>query len=255
VLLTILGCSGSVPGPGAASSSYLLEADGFRLVVDFGSGALGEVQRRMNPFAIDALLLSHLHPDHCADVASLAVWRRYQPAPEGLEKRRLPLYAPSAAPWRFAAQYAPDEAELAQTDLSDVYDFAALRPEKFAIGPFQVTAMAVNHECEAYGFRIEHDGKTLAYTGDTGWCDQLVDLASGTDLVMSEASWTDSPDRPKNLHLSGREAGALAARGEARKLLLTHIPPWTDPREIRAEAAAQYFGDIAVAQPGAEYLV
>ena len=81
MLLTVLGCSGSAPGPRAPTSGYLVECRGVRLVIDLGNGTLAELSARMNPFDIDALLFSHLHADHCADFSALVVLRRYHPRP------------------------------------------------------------------------------------------------------------------------------------------------------------------------------
>ena len=126
VRLTILGCSGSVPGPGAPASGYLLEADGFLLGVELGNGVLAELQARHDPFDLGALVFTHLHPDHCADFSALIVLRRYHPAPpRDVFACRLPVHAPEYAPRRLANAYAPDHAELADTDavqrLIDLY--------------------------------------------------------------------------------------------------------------------------------------
>src|SRR4051812_50012283 len=92
--LTVVGCSGSGPGPTSAASCYLVEQDGFRLVLDLGNGAFGALQGLADPDTIDAVFLSHLHADHCLDVAPYVVWHRYSGrAAAG----RVPLYAPVAA--------------------------------------------------------------------------------------------------------------------------------------------------------------
>jgi ribonuclease BN (tRNA processing enzyme) len=256
VQLTILGCSGSLPGPNAACSGYLLEADGFALVVDFGNGVLAALQEIRDPFGIDALLLSHLHPDHCADVSALTVLRRYHPAPpQERRERRLPVYAPAEAATRLAAAYAPSEQERLETDLGDVFDFHALRPGIVRIGPFEVTSAHVVHPCEAFGFRITHAGHTLVYTGDSGACPALDTLARDADVLLAEASWTHADDRPTDLHLSGREAGELAQRGGVGRLLVTHVPPWTDRTAVLGEAKAAFDGDVALAERGTSYRI
>ncbi|SES37820.1 MBL fold metallo-hydrolase [Actinokineospora terrae] len=254
MLLTVLGCSGSVPGPHAASSGYLVEADGFLLAVELGSGTLAAMQAIRDPFALDALLFSHLHADHCADFASLTVYRRYHPRPtRDPRANRLPVHAPAAAPRRFAGAYATDEAELAVTDLSDVFDFRPLRAGTFHIGPFEVTAATAAHPCEAYSFRIAHGGRSLVYTGDTGLCGPVTALADGADVVLAEASWTHGSGASTAMHLSGREAGELAAVAGAGRLLVTHIPPWTDRDAVRAEATAAFPGEVTLVREGAAY--
>ncbi len=251
--LTILGCCGSIPGPNAAASGYLIEADGFVLGLELGNGTLARLQALRDPFDLDALLLSHLHPDHCADVSALTVMRRYHPAlPYPERPRRLPVYGPSDVHERLAFAYAANEEERATTDLSDVYDFRTLRTGPGQIGPFEVVAVPVDHPTPAFGLRISHGGRTLAYTGDTGVCDTLTDLAAGVDVLLSEASWTDSPERPQGVHLSGKEAGELGRKAEAGRLLLTHVAPWTDRDAVLAEAAVA-FPAAELVEQGAVY--
>jgi ribonuclease BN (tRNA processing enzyme) len=256
VLLTILGCSGSLPGPGSQASGYLLEADGCRLAVDFGSGVLAALQSHCDPFSLDAILLSHLHADHCVDLTGLAVLRRYHPDPPyDPAERRLPVHAPSEAPDRFARAYAESRDELARTDLSDVFDFRPLSEGTVHIGPFEVTAARVAHPCEAYGFRISHGGASLMYTGDTGPCPSVTALAEGVDVLLAESTWTHTPDRIGGLHMSGYQAGATAAAAGVGRLLLTHIAPWTDPQAVLAEARARFTGPVELARQGTKYVI
>ncbi|WP_431877094.1 MBL fold metallo-hydrolase [Amycolatopsis sacchari] len=239
--LTILGCSGSVPGPGKAASGYLVEAEGFLLGLDLGNGTFAELQTHHDPFELGALALSHLHPDHCADFGALTVLRRYHPDPPyDVTERRLPVHAPENAPDRLAKAYAPNDTELAETDLSDVYEFHALGAGPVEVGPFELRAIPVDHPTEAFGLRISHGGRTLAYTGDTGPCAALDELAEGVDVLLTEATWTDAPGRPPGVHLSGRQAGELARRTGAGRLLLTHVAPWSDAAAILAEAKGEF---------------
>ncbi|MEQ0561903.1 MBL fold metallo-hydrolase [Amycolatopsis sp. NEAU-NG30] len=251
--LTILGCSGSIPGPNAAASGYLVEAEGFLLGLELGNGTLAQLQAVTDPFDLDALVLTHLHPDHCADVSALTVLRRYHPAPPyPARPRLLPLYAPHDAPVRLANAYAPNETERAMTDLTDVYEFHPLRAEAFRIGPFDIVAAEVYHPTPAYGLRISYGGRILAFTGDSAPCPALNELADGVDLLLAEASWTDSAERPAGVHLSGKQAGELARDAGVGRLLLTHIAPWTDAGAVLAEASAAFPGAEVVKQ-GAVY--
>jgi ribonuclease BN (tRNA processing enzyme) len=256
VRLTVLGCSGSAPGPHEPTSGYLLEADGFALGLELGNGTLAELSAVRDPLTLDALMFSHLHPDHCADFSALTVLRHWHPHPPAdSAEHRLPVYAPVEAPDRFAAAYAADRAERETTDMTDVYDFRTLTPGTHTVGPFAIQAFAVTHPCETYGFRFTHAGRTLAYTADTGVCDALDDLASGVDVLLGEASWTHSADRPAGVHLSGRELGELAARAQVGHLLITHIAPWTDRRAVLAEAGAAFDGAVELVTRGGRYTV
>lgn len=256
MLLTVLGCSGSAPGPNAPTSGYLLEADGFLLGIELGNGTLAALQSRRDPFALDALLFSHLHPDHCSDFSGLTVLRRYHPAPSRDPRtNRLPVYAPSEAPTRFVAAYSPDAADRATTDLFDVYDFRTLHPGDVHIGPFEISVIKAAHPCEAFCFRFTHAGRSLVYTGDTGAFDGLAQHAAGVDVLLSEASWTHAEDRPVDVHMSGAEAGELGKRSGAGQLLITHVPPWTDTAAVLAEARAEFPREVVLVQQGATYQI
>ena len=135
--VTVLGCAGSFPGPESACSSYLVEAGGFRLLLDFGTGSLSALQRYASLTAVDAILITHLHADHMFDACSYIVVRRY--APDG-PYPAVPLYGPAGARERLSAAYGPDEGPL-----DDVYGFHDLKPGTFEIGPLTVTVDRVNH--------------------------------------------------------------------------------------------------------------
>ena len=244
--LTVLGCAGSFPGPDSACSAYLVEADGFRLLLDLGTGALSELQRRANMRDIDAILLSHLHCDHILDACSYVVVRRY--APDG-PYPLVPVYAPASARERLIAAYGEGNAPI-----DDVYTFHTLRPGTFALGPMTVTVERVNHPVETYGVRIEHAGRVLAYSADTGACDALLRLAHRADLFLCEASYLDGADNPSDLHLTGGEAGETAAKAEVGRLLLTHlVAAWADENAVYDAAAGKFPGPVDVVRPGSVY--
>jgi ribonuclease BN (tRNA processing enzyme) len=259
--LTVLGCSGSGPGPLSPSSGYLLRADGHSLVCDLGNGALGALYRYLDPFDLDALLLSHLHPDHCADVAALVVYRRYHPTPPyPPAERPLPVYAPAEAGERLAAQYGASAAERHQEDLGDVLDFRVVTDESdLEVAGFRVRTRRTVHPCEAYAARIEHGGRSLVYSGDTGACASLVELAAGADVLLCEATWPQAGPhgeaRPEGVHLSGREAGEHATAAGVGRLLLTHIPVWYDAAVLLAEAKSAFDGPVELVTAGATYQI
>ena len=251
MLLTVLGCAGSIPGPESPSSGYLVRAADTTVVLDLGNGTLGALQRYLDPFHLDAVILSHLHPDHCADVSAMTVYRRYHPHPPP-QCDALPLYGPTGVDERLVAAYAPSAAERSVTDLSDIYDFHPVC-DPFRVGPLEVRAAQVEHSCEAYALRISYAGSTLVYSGDTGPCRQLVELATGADVLLAEASWPDRPDNPRGVHLSGREAGEAAAAAGVHRLLITHVPPWTDAEQVLSEAKVAFDGPTELVRPGGHY--
>jgi ribonuclease BN (tRNA processing enzyme) len=251
MLLTVLGCSGSVPGPESPASGYLLRAGDTSVVLDLGNGTFGALQRYVDPFRLDGLILSHLHPDHCADVSALTVYRRYHPHPPQGEV--LPVYGPLDAAERLIAAYAPNADERNRTDLSDLYAFRSYGGATARIGPLGVLAARVEHTCDAYAVRINHAGRALVYSGDTGPCPQLVELATGADVLLAEASWPDRPDNPGGIHLSGKDAGEVAAAAQVGRLLLTHVPPWTDAEQVLTEARAAFDGPTELVRAGTHY--
>jgi ribonuclease BN (tRNA processing enzyme) len=244
--LTVLGCAGSFPGPESACSAYLVEEDGFRLLIDFGSGSLSALQRYAGLRAVDAILLTHLHCDHMLDACTYVVVRRYDPSGP---LPALPVYAPAGAPDRIAAAYSQEEGPV-----DDVYTFYGLQPGTFPIGPFSVTVDRVNHPVETYGVRLESKGRVLTYSSDTAPCEALVRLAMGADLFLCEASYIDGVDNPPDLHLTGREAGEVATKAGVGQLLLTHlVAAWGSEADTWDAASAAFSGPIEIVRPGSRY--
>jgi ribonuclease BN (tRNA processing enzyme) len=244
--LTVVGSAGSFPAVDSPCSSYLVEADGYRLLMDLGNGALGALQKHAGLYDIDAVLLSHLHADHCVDMCAYYVARNYRV--EGCPDP-VPVYGPHGTPERLARAYDMDE----HPGMKEVFDFRTLEDGVFDLGPLRVTAARVAHPVEAFGFRVEHAGRVLTYSGDTGPCPALAELARDADLFLCEASFTDGKEDIPDLHLNGREAGEIAARAGARRLVLTHIPPWTDPERNRADAERAYAAPVGLARPDTAY--
>lgn len=245
--LTIVGCAGTFPGPQAACSSYLIEEDGFRLLVDAGNGSTGVLQRSIGLLDIDAVVISHLHGDHYLDLVTYTYARRYHPS--GMPAT-LPVFGPSHLEEHLKGAFGRPVPEL----LHEVYDFHPVeRAGRLTLGPFEVDLAPVNHPVETYGMRISAGGRTLTYSADTGVCDDLVKLAMGTDLFLCEASYLQGDDNPPDIHLTGREAAEHATRAEVGRLVLTHLVPWGDRDRTLAEAHDGYVGDIAVASTGAVF--
>ena len=241
--LTVIGCSGSIPGPDSPASCYLIEEQGFRLLLDLGSGALGPLQRHIPLTGIDAVCLSHLHADHCLDLCPLWVAQIY--APDG-PRPRIPVFGPNGTPERMAKAYGFTE----ERGMAGAFEFGILQAGTRQIGPFEITLARMNHPVETYGFRVAAGGRVLAYSADTGPSDALIELARDADLLLCEASFLDGPGLPANLHLSAKQAGEHAARAGVGLLMLTHLAPWNDRQRSEAEAAATFAGPLALATSG-----
>jgi ribonuclease BN (tRNA processing enzyme) len=245
VKLTVVGCSGSIPGPKGPSSCYLVEHDGFRLVLDLGHGSLGALQRHMALTDIDAILLSHLHADHCIDLTALYVAHRHGRYDFA---GRIPVYGPADAADRVAVACGMSTSQGVLMS----FDFRELSVTA-SIGPFRVYAERVAHPGQAYAVRFQTEDHVLVYSGDTGPCLALDRLAADADLFLCEASFVVGEDNPTDLHLTGRQAGESARAAAVGRLVITHVPPWNDPEVARAEAASVFDGKIELATAGSMY--
>ncbi|WP_066295435.1 MBL fold metallo-hydrolase [Arthrobacter luteolus] len=261
--LTIVGCSGSFPGPASPASCYLVTADDgertWRILLDLGNGSLGTLQRYMDLRDIDAVLITHLHPDHFMDLCGLHVAVHWDPT--GWNRDRVKVFGPSATADRIAVAYGLDPDPGMHEDF-EFHTWTAGEPVQ--IGPFTVTPYPVSHPAdEAYALRVEATVKTedgtevtrsLAYSGDTDSCPGLEEAARDSDVFLCEAAFQEGRDDAiKGVHLTGKRAGAAATAAGARRLLLTHLPVWNDVRTAVMEARETYEGDLAVAVAGVSY--
>ena len=196
MLLTVVGCSGSVSGPTSPASCYLVQAEEagatFSLVLDIGPGAFGALYNYLHPSAIGAVGLSHLHPDHCLDLCALYVAAAYSPT---APYPRLPVYGPPGTAERIARAYAappPSQREVTpeEPQLERHFDYRDWSSEQ-QIGPFTVRTAEVRHPTPAYATRVTETatGAVLVYSGDTGPNPALVELARGADLLLIESAF------------------------------------------------------------------
>jgi ribonuclease BN (tRNA processing enzyme) len=247
VLTTIVGCSGSFPGPESCASCYLIDTGDFRLLIDLGNGASGALQRYVSLERIDAICLSHLHADHCIDMCCYSVAQTMDP--DG-PRPRIPVFGPARTAERLGLAMGLEPG----TRMTDAFDFAQLAPGTIEIGPLRVTTAHMNHPVETFGFRIEHGGQVLAYSADTGPTPELVGLAAGADVLLCEASFLDAPGLPPDLHLTARQAGEHAARAGVGELVLTHLVPWNDRAATLEQASAAFDGPLVLASAGGQLL-
>ena len=253
LLLTVVGRAGSFAGPDSPASCYLVQAEHggrtWSLVLDLGNGALGALQRHTDPMTLDAVVLSHLHPDHCLDLTGLHVLRSHHP--EGPASPRLRVHGPAGTAERIARAHGVE----APSDVSDVFDFVTVRDRRdFLVGPFRIVPFTVRHPVEAFGYRVTVGAVTIAYTGDTDSCPGLLALMADADLVLADSAFVEGRDTDRGIHLSGRRAAeATVAAGGVQRLMLTHIPAWNDPEVCRAQAAEVWPGEVELAEPGRTY--
>lgn len=261
--VTVVGCSGSFAGPRSAASCYLVQADDgegrtWNVVLDLGSGAFGPLQAVVDPFDLDAVLLSHLHPDHVADITGLYVYRRYHPSRSGgvhTTQAPLAVWGPAGTCDRTVAMGASDSAR----ELSGTFAFATWSPgTPVVIGPLRIEPFQVNHPVPAYAMRISGPSEAgptraavLTYSGDTDLCAGLRQAAADADVLLCEAAFVEGRDDGiEGLHLTGMRAGTVARDAGVARLLLTHIPPWNDRGIAVREARAVFGGPVAEVEAG-----
>lgn len=236
----MLGGSGAWPTPEQACSGYLVESDGFTLLIDPGYATMPELARRVPVELVDAVFVSHGHPDHCADLNPLLRARALRDDPP----TRLPVYAPTGALDPVLRLDRPGM-------LADSLLVREFRPgDSFECGPFRMETRALPHFVPNAGLRLSDDESTVAYTGDSGPCDEVISLAGDADLLLAEATFIDQvPTDSASYLTSARQAGAQATRAGVGHLVLTHLWPGTDPGQAKAAARETFAGPIDVAQP------
>ena len=241
--LTVLGACGAWPEPGQACSGFLLRHEDFRLVIDLGYATMPRMLTHVDAADVDAVFISHGHPDHCADLNPLLRAR----AMAGVRLPPLPVYAPAGA---LDAVLRLDRAET----LAGSYQVVDVEPgTSLEIGPFWAETRLLPHWLPDLGVRLAAGGAVLAYTGDTGPSDEVVNLAVGADLLLAEATYADLAPHDVSAHLStARVAGRQAAAAGVRRLLLTHMWPGSDRSAFLAAAGAEYHGELRIAAPGLE---
>jgi ribonuclease BN (tRNA processing enzyme) len=241
VRLTVLGGCGAWPEAGQACSGFLVEHDGFRLLADVGYAVVPRLLQYVTVGQVDAVFISHGHPDHCADLNPLL--RARVMSDDALPP--LPVYAPPGA---LDAVLALDRPGM--LDGGYVLHDLALGGS-LDIGPFRVQTEPLPHSRPNAGVRLTAGGQVFAYTGDTGPSERVVSLGRGADLLLADASYVDQVPEDLRHHLSSsQQQGQQAAAAAARRLVLTHLMPGTDRTAAIAAARRWYQGEVEVATPG-----
>ena len=236
--LTVLGCSGSFPGPGAACSGYLVRGAGTTVWLDAGSGTMANLQRHVGLHEVDAVVLSHEHPDHWSDIEGYRVACAYV-----VEHGGVPVYAPAGVHRRRFP------------DFTEVLDWRTVSDgDQVEVGGLRLAFSRTDHPPETLAVRVDGDGRSLAYSADTGPGWSLEALGPGIDLALCEATYL-AHDEGTAGHLSARQAATMARQTGVGRLLLTHLWPIVDPSRAAEEAAAAYGEPVELATMHGEYQV
>jgi ribonuclease BN (tRNA processing enzyme) len=266
--LTVLGCRAGMPADGQPSSGYLVDTADARLLLDCGPGTAAALSAVAPASCLDAVVISHFHSDHCYDLlpigkSLLSGLVEVQGGPRlggSGEFRAVPLYVPAGAGELFekwSALFPVTTMPLLDRAFDVAFDVHEYSPgESFAVGDCTVTPRELRHVLPNCGIRVEASSGTLAYTGDTGLTPALVDLAAGVDVLLAEATLAES-DRSEHGHLSGGDAGRVAAEAGVGELVLTHFASgeehWLDG--LAKAAAEEFSGPIHLASSGLKLAV
>jgi ribonuclease BN (tRNA processing enzyme) len=250
--LTILGSSGGYSGPNNPTSGFLLEAGGARLWIDAGHGTFSALQRFEDYTQIDAVLVSHVHADHCVDLYALNIALRFHE--QGVLRK--PLYCPLEV-WERVPLLLGDSAE-AKEGFHKTFDFHPVAAgEAVHIGDqpagIRASFLRTDHPNYCLAMRLESDEGILTYSADTGPGADLAGFAEGSDLLLCEATYQEGLVGAP-VHLTARQAAETALRASVRDLVLTHVWPEFDPRRS-VEEARSAAGDVRVewAAPGSTF--
>jgi ribonuclease BN (tRNA processing enzyme) len=235
--VTVLGCDGSYPGPGGATSGYLLACEDTRVWMDAGTGTLANLQRHVAIEDLDAVVISHEHPDHWSDLDHFAVACRWMIGRSGV-----PVYAPPSLPPLTRAGAA-----------AEVLDWHAIGPDqRISLGPLDFSFSRTDHPVPTMAIRVDGAGRSLGYSADSGPGWGLESLGPGLHLALCEATFL-SDKEGSVAHLSARQAGRTARAAGVERLVITHIAPRVDREAARREAEDAFGADVTVAAVGVRY--
>lgn len=252
--LTVLGSSCSIPRPGRACSSYLVEFPGVAIVADLGTGAFANLIAHRTLGRIDALLISHMHADHFIDVIQLRYALKYGDEPRA---RKLPLYLPPGGDTMLRHMAAVFHPESDDDFFAEVYDIRTYDPERpLRIGDVAVRFAPTTHYIPTFAMRFEGGGRSIVYSSDSAPDDGLRSLAAGAGLFVCEATLSrEGEAKLPRAHMSAREAGAMASSAGVGRLILSHYPASHEVASMEHDAREEYAGPLAIADDGLTVLL
>ncbi|TCO68820.1 MBL fold metallo-hydrolase [Marinisporobacter balticus] len=236
--ITTIGYWGAYPAANEATSGYLLQSEGENILIDCGSGVLSNMQNYIELVALDAVILSHYHADHMADIYTLQYAMRIL---MDLKKRKKPLHIYGHA----------EDKEFEKLHYYDYTIANAIDERKpLKLGELTIFFNRNVHSDTCFSMRIEKKNKKIVYTADTGWDDTLIKFADKADLLICESSLYNENVGTITGHLSAGEAGKIAAMADVKQLVLSHLPHFGEHDDLLKQARENFDGKIEMAKTG-----
>ncbi|HLR62901.1 MAG TPA: MBL fold metallo-hydrolase [Lentibacillus sp.] len=236
--ITIVGCWGGYPAPGGATSAYMLEKDDFTLLIDAGSGSLSKLQNMRHVMDLDAVILSHYHHDHVADIGVLQyAWLVQSYIHESNEI--LPIYG-----------HTEDKEGFKSLTHKKTEGVAYEPSETLETGPFSITFLKTEHPVPCYGMRITDGRTTLVYTADTAFKEEWYEFAKDADFLIADCNFYEDQDGSSAGHMTSKEGAVIADKANVGKLILSHLPQYRDNNDLVKEAEQYFDGSIELAAEG-----
>lgn len=241
--LVVLGSAGTYPAAGLPASGYLVTEGETRVLLDAGPGTFGSLAARIDPGSLDAIVLSHIHPDHCSDLYAVFHYLAYGPG----GRIPIPVFAPAGAAGALSGLVGDDG------PFFSVFDFRTVESETVVVGEVSLRFAPTEHSVPAVAVRVESKDRVLVYSGDTGRGGGVPGLLGFADVFLCDATFQGDRD-PEGfqLHLTASEAARLAVGSGVGRLILTHLPPSLDPVVSQREAAEHFPRPVLVATPNME---
>lgn len=228
--LTVLGCMGGYPSQDTGTSAYLLESEGYHLLIDAGSGSLLALQQFLDPLELDAVLISHYHYDHIADLGVLQQIRKLKRF-DHAERRAplLPIYAHTDSDF-FSL--------LSESNVTIGISYE--EEESLSVGPFEVEHLKTRHPATCYAFRIteRETGKTLVYTADSGFMEELIPFSQQADFLVADTNFFAGMEN-HSAHMTAGEVGRIAREAQVKKVMLSHLPHSGNLKDLIREAEVE----------------
>lgn len=224
--LTILGFMGGYPSKGIGTSSYVLESDHFYLLIDVGSHAVLALEQQLDPLDIDAVILTHYHPDHIADLGVLQHVFLLKERLDKKEKNILPIYG-----------HVESDLHKLRTHLNVTKSVDYSGKEKIKIGPFHVEFLRTIHPVPCFALKITEikTDKKFVFTADSGYMEEFIPFSKNADLLLADTNFFQEGEHPP-IHMTSQEVGTLAKSAHVKELVLTHLPPEGDWQKLLKEA-------------------